>query len=291
MASPQLENGYIKIANEVLEAICRHPEIMRGALFPVIGVVWRKTWGWNKKEDAISISQFVEMTGYSKRAIIYAIQELEAKKVLKVRRGGVGLSKDTNIISFNKNYKEWVVQNSAPQVEKNRGSAKLRKKVVQNSVKNVQSFAHTKDTYTKEITKDITEQSSEITKKDMSFKNMRKYKEDGHWDEPAIDADTGDEVADEVETEKAAERELNAKIRHNLHLVEDLRGLPFGTGKDMAYHVKIYRELLKAGWSHESLITGFVELINSDYWKEKREVGEYPGMNTLQSLLRNKKPV
>jgi len=159
MASPQLENGYTKIANEILEAMCRNPEIMRGALFPVIGVVWRQTYGWNKKEDAISISQFVEKTGYSKRTIIYALQELEAKNILFINRKNSYKMKDTNVISFNKNYKTWVVQNSAPQVESNRGSAKLRKKVVQNSVKNVRGFAHTKETTTKEITKDISKET------------------------------------------------------------------------------------------------------------------------------------
>jgi hypothetical protein len=136
----------------------------------------------------------------------------------------------------------------------------------------------------------ISEQSSVVTEENMSFKNKRRYNEDGHWEEPAIDADTGEELAEPIDTEKEAEKELNEKIRHNLRLVEEPRGLPFGTGKDMAYHVKIYRDMLKAGWSHDSLVTGFIELINSEYWKEKREVGQYPGMNTLQSILRNQQP-
>jgi phage replication O-like protein O len=60
MASPQLENGYTKIANELLDVLMRHPEVMKGSLFQVIAVVWRKTYGWDKKEDSISISQFVD---------------------------------------------------------------------------------------------------------------------------------------------------------------------------------------------------------------------------------------
>jgi hypothetical protein len=71
------------------------------------------------------------------------------------------------------------VQNSAPQVNNNRGSAKLRKLVVQNSVKSLHGFAHTKETITKELN----------NKEDM-FKN--KYNEDGHYDEAAIDAETGE---------------------------------------------------------------------------------------------------
>lgn len=126
--------------------------------------------------------------------------------------------------------------------------------------------------------------------KDMSFKNLRRYKEDGHWEEKAIDLDSGEEIADELEAEKVEERELNAKIRHNLKLVEEARGLPFGKGRDMNYHVKIYRELLKNGWSHEALFDTLLELINSDHWQAQRKVGQYPGMNTVQFTLRNKKP-
>lgn len=267
--SPQKENGYTPIANELFEAFyrCKLLEYER----VIMMCIWRKTYGWNKKEDWIANSQFFEETGIPKPHITRTLKALRAKNIIV---------KDSKRVTIRKDYGKWLVEwrvTSPGNKVTSPGNKKLPHQVP------------TKER--KQITKEITEQSSEVTKKDMSFRNMRKYKEDGHWNEPAIDADTGDEVADEVETEKAAEHELNAKIRHNLHLVEDLRGLPFGTGKDMAYHVKIYRELLKSGWSHETLITSFVELINSDYWKEKRVMGEYPGMNTLQSLLRNKKPV
>lgn len=173
MASPQIENGYTKIANEVIEAMCRHPDIMKGSLFSVIAVVWRQTWGWNKKEDAISLSQFMEKTGLSKRTIIYALQELEAKNVLKIKRPNSNTKKGTNVISFNKDYTSWKVQNSAPQVKRNKGGAKLRKKVVQNSVKKVQSFAHTKETITKE-TKDTPQKGGSGKIKAMQKKSFNK---------------------------------------------------------------------------------------------------------------------
>lgn len=286
MASPQLENGFIKISNEVLDNIIKHPEIMRGALFPVIGVVWRKTWGWNKKEDAIAISQFVEATGYSKRTIIYALQELEAKNILIIKRGCHRLLKDINIISFNKDHESWVVQNSAPQVKNNRGSAKLRKKVVQNSAKKVKSFAHTKDI--KYNTKNIIKQSLKLldsNQKDMSGFNRKS----DDYEEGVVDYDSG-VISNPEEEAQIEARELNKKIRHNLSLVEDLRGLKFGVGKDMNFHVKIYRSMLNSGWSHQRLIEEFIELINSDFWKEKKKLGQYPGTNTLQAYLRNKQP-
>lgn len=136
----------------------------------------------------------------------------------------------------------------------------------------------------------IGEQSSPQIPKDMSFKNQRRYKEDSHWDEPSIDADTGEEIPDGIAKEKAEVKELNEKIRHNLKLVEPIRGCPFGTGGDMNFQIKYYRELLKAGWSHEKIISTLLGLINSDYWKAEKKLGKYPGMNTVQSQLRNQKP-
>ncbi|MBK7380482.1 MAG: hypothetical protein IPJ03_16125 [Ignavibacteriales bacterium] len=77
-------------------------------------------------------------------------------------------SKEINTYSFNKNYETWVVQNSAPQVKRNRilakissaklremgnGSAKLIGLVVQNSENNLKSFAHTKTLIQKTIQK------------------------------------------------------------------------------------------------------------------------------------------
>ena len=122
----------------------------------------------------------------------------------------------------------------------------------------------------------------------MPFKNQRRYEE---GEDVTIDSETRELVPDAVDTEKAEVRELNQKIRHNLKLVEEARGLPFGKGRDMNYHVKIYRELLQNGWSHQALVSAMLELVNSDYWITQRKVGQYPGMNTVQFLLVNRKPI
>lgn len=177
MASPQKENGYTPIANELLEAMakCNCFGFSNGQ---IVWAILRKTYGWNKKEDKISLSQLGEMTGLSRRTIIYTLQELEAKKILFIIREKQGKLNKVNLIKFNKDYETWVVQNSALQVIKNRekakissaklrtlkrGSAKLGKRVVQNSVKNGNSFAPTKETIQKTYTKDIySEQSSQI---------------------------------------------------------------------------------------------------------------------------------
>jgi len=155
MANPQLENGGTSIANEVLEVLAQSD--LSGGEFRLLLAVIRKTWGWHKKEDAISISQLEEMTNYSTRTIIYLIQNLEAKRIILIKRD---LHK-TNKIKINKDYETWLVQNLSPQYKKvkelaKKSSAKLRKQqktdvssaklcknLVQNSVKNINSFAHT----------------------------------------------------------------------------------------------------------------------------------------------------
>lgn len=269
MASPQTENGFTKISNELLEAMCMVQ--LSGNEWSIVHTVIRKTYGYNKKDDWIAISQLCESTGLIKQRVNEAKQKLLAKRIL-IQKG--------KKLSLNKNYDTWIKSNG--KALRSNGKALLK-------VTEKREYKRKKETGTKEI---IEQGSNELknNKKDMSFKNQRKYREDGHWEEPAVDAESGEAVPDELEVEKAEERELNEKIRHNLKLVEEIRGLPFGTGKDMAYHVKIYREMLKAGWSHQTLIDSFIELINSDHWKAQKAMGQYPGMNTVQFTLRNKKP-
>ena len=134
MASPQLENGFTKISNEILEALSRTELI--GSHFCLILAILRKTYGFNKKEDRLSISQLVELLSVSRRTIIYNLQDLEAKKIILVKRVKKGAKNEVNIISFNKDHESWQTQNSSPQVEKNRGSAKLRKQLKQGVVQN-----------------------------------------------------------------------------------------------------------------------------------------------------------
>lgn len=197
MASPQKENGFTPVANELLEALARTE--LKGSGYALVFAIMRKTFGFHKKEDRISISQLQEMLHISRRAVIYNLQELEAKKIIFIKRERDGVKNRVNLIKLNKDYETWVVQNSAPQVEKNRTSAKLRKKVVQNQVKNLPSFAPTKETITKDITKEIAETSSALKVKK---KRMNKYNEANPYEEPSYDYETGDKTEIKVQAKK-----------------------------------------------------------------------------------------
>ena len=108
MANPQLSNGYTSIANDIMDALCRCH--LGGSESQILWAILRKTYGWKKVRDHISITQLSEITGLARRTVIYAIQNLEAKNMITVSRVKIDLCNHTNEISLQKNYDEWVVQ-------------------------------------------------------------------------------------------------------------------------------------------------------------------------------------
>lgn len=194
MASPQIENGYLKIANKIVDALCQcslgHTENQ------LLWAILRKTYGWHKKKDSISIGQLVSMTGKSRRMVIYALQNLEAKRMITIKRQrGQGIKNEINEICFQKNYDLWVVQEKSEQYDKAlkkrkelyqksksgvvqeiKGSARNGKKVVQETVNDVLFLAPTKDIITKDI---ITKDKEIFLPKDISnelWKEFKKYR-------------------------------------------------------------------------------------------------------------------
>lgn len=193
MASPQKENGYTPIANELLEAIVRCDLSTRD--MRIVLVILRRTYGFQKKVDGISHEQIAEATGYSRRSVIYAVQDLEAKHMISVKRRSEGGAKLPSLIGINKDYEQWVVQNVGGMTKKNReyakkrmrvvreggsakqkgGSAKQRPKVVQNIEKKGNSFAHTKEKRNKEsTTKEIPTPKTALEKKEVSEETKEK---------------------------------------------------------------------------------------------------------------------
>jgi phage replication O-like protein O len=80
MPSPQVENGHTDIANELAEAFARLQ--LSGNQWRVLWVVIRKTYGWKKKEDRISLTQFEESTGLMRRHVHRALEELAERGIV-----------------------------------------------------------------------------------------------------------------------------------------------------------------------------------------------------------------
>ena len=98
--SPQIENGYTKIANELLEAKMRIR--ISGEENQIWEVIMRQTYGFNKKSDSISLTQFVLKTGMSKSSICRAISKLQRKKIIYKKVNG-----NSQIYGINKHFDEW----------------------------------------------------------------------------------------------------------------------------------------------------------------------------------------
>lgn len=150
MNNPQLEEGFIQIAsgkseNDILSALVQAN--LNGTEYQCILFVIRKTWGFKKKEDWISLSQFQENTTKSRKQIIIALQELVNKRLL-VKKNTLGKK---TIYSPNKNIAEWIklVKKTTP-VNKR---LLVKKRLVTSEQKVTQLVnkrLHTKDTITKE---------------------------------------------------------------------------------------------------------------------------------------------
>lgn len=74
MASPQKDDGYIQISNELLEALARTR--IPGEVRQILDFIIRRTYGWNKKMDWITLDQFAAGTGLSKVHVCQGIKRL-----------------------------------------------------------------------------------------------------------------------------------------------------------------------------------------------------------------------
>lgn len=103
VANVQKENGYTMIANELLEEICRLP--LTGYEFAILLFVVRRTYGFHKKTDHISIGQFQGNCGISRQSTINCLDRLVKANILVK-------SKNDYVCSYGiqKDYERWVVK-------------------------------------------------------------------------------------------------------------------------------------------------------------------------------------
>ena len=145
MANPQKENGFTPIANEIMERLVNTP--LLGAEFQVLLFIIRKTYGYHKKQDRISFTQFEKATGLSRPTINKTIKNLIIKgMIVKIYlpEGNIGYT-------FIKDHEKWVVKTHLLV----KGKWTTSKDVLTNTGKHVLTHKRKKDN-----TKDIAETSS-----------------------------------------------------------------------------------------------------------------------------------
>lgn len=102
MANPQVEEGFVPIANEIAEAL------MRVNLSPyesrVLWFIFRKTYGWSKKTDWLTLSQFAKCIQLDRRLIFRAIKSLAAKNMIVIEKDDSGSIR----YGFQKDHEGWI---------------------------------------------------------------------------------------------------------------------------------------------------------------------------------------
>lgn len=75
--------GFTQIPNEIFD---KYLGELTSSEFSVLMAIIRKTWGWNKTEDRISVSQLISMTSLGKNTVIRCLESLQKKKLISTKK-------------------------------------------------------------------------------------------------------------------------------------------------------------------------------------------------------------
>jgi len=184
MTSPQLENGYTRIANELLTAFYEHDFTKRQQR--LLLCIVRKTYGFQKKQDDMTITQLSNETGISRPHCCTTVNELFELNVIKKTKGKRG-----QIIGINKKFSSWGVTNSVTVKQDQQKRAAVTKTVTplavtktvtkvlpkqkqrcyQNGTSAVTKTVHTKETIQKKGFKENIKKEKITPKTDTLFEN------------------------------------------------------------------------------------------------------------------------
>lgn len=159
-----LDNGYLRIANEIQDALCQLQ--LAGREWQVLNAIIRLTWGWQKKEDRIQNILIEEKTKLGRNPVSEAVGVLEVRKIIHVRRIG-----QNRYISINKNVSEWVYTKTRKTIPENRDNYP-RKRVAVSPKKGItkdiipKTIKNNKNTMSEEVRSTDEKSNSEPTKQD-----------------------------------------------------------------------------------------------------------------------------
>jgi len=104
MNGPQVEDGYTRIANEIVDNLAMTD--MNGTQRRILDVVLRQTYGWQRKAYGLSISFISKATNINNKQIQRELNRLIERNILTV------ISEPTfnksRKLQFNKHYEEWL---------------------------------------------------------------------------------------------------------------------------------------------------------------------------------------
>ena len=111
MANPQLENGFIRIANDLYKALYKVK--LSGSELRVAHFITYQTYGYNKKSRVLTASYISIGTNIPCDTVQKALDKLIKKNIIISKSIG---SHSVRELSLNKNYSTWLVENGKPKM-------------------------------------------------------------------------------------------------------------------------------------------------------------------------------
>lgn len=105
MENLQLENGFMRIANEIVDELFKLP--LNSTDQKVIWCVLRYTFGFNRKSHRLSASFIAQWSNCDLRSVKRALRKLQENKIIicmNSEKKGV-----TAELMFNKNVRQWLI--------------------------------------------------------------------------------------------------------------------------------------------------------------------------------------
>ena len=168
MANPQGNKNYTRIANGILEALASAK--LSSYEFRIIIAILRKTYGFQKKKDWISLSQFSAVTGIKLSHISRTIKKLKEKNMILKNGKITGIQKDYERWNLPKQVNEFT-QTGKKKLPK-QGYTKEKKETIQNKyiysredIKTIISYLNEK---TEKNFKDTTKKTQELIRARLS---------------------------------------------------------------------------------------------------------------------------
>lgn len=189
MANPQTTTGFVRISTELFDALCKIR--ISGEARQMLDVIIRKTYGFNKKEDRIATSQFMQLTGMTRIAIYKARKKLQEMRLITVSKKG---DSQVLIYSIQKDYDKWklspkreTISNIATNYLQKRNKTVTNKVTHKRYIDNIQyirDFPYLKEETFKETFKNYLVMRSKIKKpptdnaQELMLKKLHKYTAD-----------------------------------------------------------------------------------------------------------------
>jgi len=196
-----------------------------------LDVIFRKTYGWKKKEDNIALCQFQKYTGLKKQTIIKARNKLLALNLITVTQKD---NRSGQKYRFNKDYDTWKPLSKKITVTQ-KDNSPLPKKI------------HTNTTTTNTILSPAGDPTMKLDERSFSDSN-----------ELQIDSETGDEI-------RATLKAKNSMLKL-LRWAEKRKGMPFANAGKQFKAMKMAKT---AGYDSRDLALKWLEMEEDKYWRNK----------------------